>query len=367
MKIICSKSDLLSGVNTALRAVPVRTTMPILECIIIDTENNKINLTANDMDMGIKTSVSGDILEGGKIAVEAKLFADIVRKLPDSDVYIETDDNYQALIKCEKTRFNIAGKSGDEFPLIPEIDRNYMVSLSQFSLKEIIRQTIFSASDNENNRLMSGELFDIDGNILKAAALDGQRIAIRKIELSGEYERRKVVVPGKTLSEIGKILSGEIDKNADIFITDNHILFEFEDTLVLSRLIEGEYFDIDRMISSDYNTRIVINKKEFQSCLERSTLFIKENERKPIILNIKDDKASMTIKSALGSFDEEIDIDKEGKDLMIGFNPKFVIDALRVIDDEEVRAYLVNARSPFIIKNDEESYLYLILPISFIG
>lgn len=365
MKIICNKAALLSGVNTVLKAVPAKTTMPILECILIDTTDGTIKLTANDMDLGIQTTIDGDVLDKGCIALEAKLFSEIVRKLPDSEVSIETDSSCKAFIKCEKAKFNIAGKSGEDFVALPEIEKTNFISLSQFSLKEIIRQTIFSIADNESNRLMSGELFEINQDQLKVVSLDGQRISIRKINLKSSYDPIKVIVPGKTLNEISKILSGGIEDDVQIYFTDRHILFEFDNTMVVSRLIEGEYFQIDKMISSDYNTKITINKKELQSCIERASLLIRESERKPIIINILDGSVELKIQSAIGSMNEDIDISKEGKDIMIGFNPKFILDALRVIDDEEITMYLVNPKAPFFIKNEEQSYIYLILPISF--
>ena len=365
MKIICSKAELLQGVNTVLKAVPAKTTMPILECILIDTTDGQIKLTANDMELGIETKIKGDILDKGKIALEAKLFSEIVRKLPDSEVSIQTDDSYRALIKCEIAKFNIAGKSGEDFSYLPEIEKTQMISLSQFSLKEIIRQTIFSIADNENNRLMTGELFEINGNELKVVSLDGHRISIRKIELKETYNPVKVVVPGKTLNEISKILTGGIEDNVRIFITGRHIMFEFDDTVVVSRLIEGEYFRIEQMLSSDYETKISMNKKELQSCIERASLLVKEGDKKPIIMNIMDESMELKINSFIGSMNEDIDIVKTGKDLMIGFNPKFILDALRVIDDENIDIYMINPKAPCFIRDEEQKYIYLILPVNF--
>ena len=365
MKIICSKSELLRGVNTVLKAVPAKTTMPILECILIDTTDGEIKLTANDMELGIETKIKGDILDRGKIALDAKLFSEIVRKLPDSEVSIQTDEAFRALIKCEKAKFNIAGKSGDDFSYLPEIEKNQMVVLSQFSLKEIIRQTIFSIADNENNRLMTGELFEINGNEMKVVSLDGHRISIRKIELKKEYNHIKVVIPGKTLNEVSKILSGGIDDDVCMFFTGRHIVFEFDDTIVVSRLIEGEYFRIEQMLSSDYETKISINKKELQSCIERASLLVKEGDKKPIIMNIMEDSMELKINSFIGSMNEDIDIIKTGRDLMIGFNPKFILDALRVIDDENIDIYMINPKAPCFIRDEEQKYIYLILPVNF--
>ena len=365
MKLICSKSNLLHGVNIVSKAVPTRTTMAILECILIDASANEIKLTANDMELGIETKIEGETLQRGVIALNAKIFSEIVRKLPDSDVTIETDASFKTTITCEKAKFNIVGKSGDDFSYIPYIERNEPIVMSQFTLKEVIRQTIFSIADNDNNKLMTGELFEIEENDLKVVSLDGHRISIRNIELKNNYSHKKVVVPGKTLQEVSKILPGSAEDEVSIFLTDNHIVFEFENTTVVSRLIEGEYFKIEQMLSSDYETKVKINKRELLDCIDRATLLVKEGDKKPIIMNITDGTMELKINSFIGSMNEDIDIAKEGKDILIGFNPKFFIDALRVIDEEEVTLYMVNPKAPCFIKDDEGTFIYLILPVNF--
>ena len=365
MKIVCTKSNLLNGVQIVSRAVPSKTTMSILECILVDTRNGEIKLTANDMELGIETIIDGEIIDKGMIALDAKIFLEIVRKLPDNDITIETSDSYKTTITCEKSKFNIIGKSGEDFSFIPEIEKNDSIMVSQFTLKETIRQTIFSISDNDNNKLMTGELFEINEDTLKVVSLDGHRISIRNILLKNSYNNKKVVVPGKTLNEVSKILSGDMDKDVNIYFTDKHVLFEFESTIVVSRLIEGEYFNINQMLSSDYETKVKINKKEFLDCIDRATLLVKEDNKKPVIIKISDITMELKMNSTVGSMDEEINITKEGKDLMIGFNPKFLIDSLRVIDDEIIDLYMVNPKAPCFIRNAEETYVYVILPVNF--
>lgn len=365
MKIVCKKSNLVKGVSIVSKAVPSKTTMPILECILIDATTDIIRLTANDMELGIQTDIEGEILERGMIAIDAKIFSEIVRKLPDNDVIIETNENLQTTIVCEKAKFDISGKPGEEFSYLPVIEKEDSIEISQFTLKEVIRQTIFSIADTESNKLMTGELFEIKDNMLRVVSLDGHRISIRKIELKDQVNDKKLVVPGKTLIEVSKILSGELESQVYISYTNNHIVFEFDNTIVVSRLIEGEYFKIDQMLYSDYDTKVKINKKELLSCIDRATLLVKEGDKKPIIINIGDEVMELKIKSQIGSMNEEIVINKEGKDLLIGFNPKFLIDALRVIDEEEVTLYLMNAKAPCFIKDDKESYIYLILPVNF--
>ena len=365
MKFVCKKADLLKGVNIVLKAVPSKTTMSILECILIDASAGQIKLTANDMELGIETVIDGDIQEKGIVAIDAKIFSEIIRKLPDNDVTIETDAGYKTKITCEKAKFDISGKSGEDFSYLPYIEKTDFITVSQYNLKEIIKQTIFSISDNENNKMMTGELFEVKDNHLKVVSLDGHRVSIRNLELKESYSDRKVIVPGKTLIEISKILSGELEDLVRIFFTKNHIVFEFDETTVVSRLIEGEYFRIEQMLSSDYETKVKVNKKELLNCIDRATLLIKEGDKKPIIIQIRDGEMRLKITSGIGSMNEEIVIEKEGKDILIGFNPKFLIDALRVIDDEMVTLYLVNPKAPCFIRDEKESYIYLILPVNF--
>ena len=300
MKIICSKNNLLKSVNISLKAVPSKTTMPILECILMDATTNQIKFTTNDMELGIETIVEGHIEEKGMVALDAKIFYEIIRRLPDNDVTITTDSNFVATITCEKAKFTIPGKAGEDFAYLPVIEKDESLTLSQFTLKEMI----------------------------------------------------------------SKILSGEIDDQVSIYFTKNHILFEFDQTMVVSRLIEGEYFRIDQMLSSDYDTKVSVNKKEFLDCIDRATLLVREGDKKPIVIEIKDNSMELKIDSAMGSMNEEIDIEKDGKDILIGFNPKFLIDALKVIDDEVIHMYLMNPKAPCFIRDDEENYTYLILPVN---
>lgn len=365
MYIICEKSKLLEGISIALKAIQGKSTMAILECLVIEVRDQTIKLIANDLEIGIETMIEGQIQTEGSVAVNAKVFYEIIRKLPSEEVSISVDSNYMMNIRCGKATFDISAKSTEEFPYLPTIVKDRNIVISQFTLKEIIHQTVFSISDNENTKVMTGELFEIKGNQLKVVSLDGHRISIRKVELKNSYEDVSVIIPGKTLIEISKILNGGIEDEVNIFFTDKHALFEFGDTILLSRLIEGEYYKIDKMLSSDYETKLTVNKKEMLDCIDRTTLLIRESEKKPVIIDIKDESMGFSMHSAIGSMDEEISATKEGKDILIGFNPRFLMDALRVIDDEEINIYMINPKAPCFIRNDEETYIYLILPVNF--
>lgn len=364
MKIICSKDQLMYGVNIVSKAVPANTTMSILNCILVDASGDIIKFTANDGDLGIETTVEGNIIDHGIIAIDAKMFSDVVRKLPDIDVEIEVGSDNIVKIKCGKLNFEINGENGESFTVLPYIEKNEAVIISQLALKDLIRQTIFSIGNSDTNKIMSGIHLFINNNKLKVSSLDGHRISIRNIELKNNYLPMEAIVPGKALNEISKILTGGAEDDVNFYITKNFVLFEFNNTKVVSRLIEGNYFDVNKMISQDYETKIVINKKSLYECIDRSMLFSKEGNKKPIVVNINEDMLELVVKSPLGNMDEEIEIEMSGRPLVIGFNPKFLIDALKVIDDENISIYFVNPKAPCYIKDENESYIYLVLPIN---
>ena len=365
MRIKCKKSILSEGISIVSKAVSNKTTMPILQCILVEAVGGRIKLIANDLELGIETFIDGTIIEEGKIALEAKFFSDIVRKLPDSEIDIETNSDYKTTVYCEKTKAVVPCRSGEDFSYLPVIEKERSISISQMTLRDVIRQTIFSISDNENTRLMTGECFEIKNNKLSVVSLDGHRISMRNIELKGENPDIKVVVPGKTLQEVSKILSGGIDDEVSIFFSDNHILFEFEDTRIVSRLIEGEYFKISQMLSIDHKIVVKANKRDLMAIIDRASIFIQETDKKPIVVSVKNDNNMyLRVDTNIGSLNEELEITKEGEEIIIGFNPKFIMDALRAIDDDTVNIYMYDSKSPCIIKDAEESYIYIILPIN---
>lgn len=364
MKFTCTKNNFNNGINIALKAVPGKTTMPILECVVIEAKEDYIKLTTNDMQLGIETKIPAQVDQDGIILVNAKMIADIVRRLPDEDVNFEVDASDNILLFCGKSKFNIPGIGPDEFPMLPNIEVEKKISLSQFTLKEMIRQTIFSISDNESNKILTGELFEINGDEFKIASLDLVRVSIRKIHLKESYDHIKVVIPGKTLNEISKILLGEAEDEVTISFSKNHVLFEFNNTRVVSRLIEGNFYNVDQMLKNNYETKVKVNKNELYGCIDRATLLLRESEKKPVILSIQDGEIKLEMNTKIGSMDEEVAAEKEGKDLKIAFNPKYIIDVLKVVEDEDVYLYLFNSNAPCFIKNNEESYIYLILPVN---
>ena len=364
MKLIFQQEALQRSISIVQKAVSVRTTLPILECILLDANFPNIRMMANDMELGIETVVEGTIEERGSIALDARAFSDMIRKLPNEQVTITTNENYVAEIVCGKARFNLAGQPGEDFAALPIIEEDTAVRISQLSLRDVIRQTIFSISASENNQMMTGELFEVKDGILKVVALDGHRIAIRNLALREESPDKKVVVPGKTLVEISKILEEDAEKMVNITVTNSHILSAFDNPRVVSRLIDGEYFRIEQMLSSDYETKVTINRKDFLDCIDRAAILVRERDKMPVILTITDAAMLLQINATIGSLDEDLEIEKTGKDITIGFNPRFLSDALRAISEETVDLYFVNPKAPLFIRDAEKNYVYLILPVN---
>ena len=367
LDIFLSKPNMIQAINATGKAVPTRTTLPILECFLLEARSGKISLMANDMEMAIKTEVKGTIIEEGKIALESKIFSDIIKKMPEDEIHIKVESNFNVIISSGASVQNLPGRNGDDFISMPSLDKGTPLVISQLSLKSIIEKTIFSTASNDNNKMMTGELFEIKNNVLRVVAVDGYRIAIRYCVMKDHYENKSVIVPGKTLNDISRILSGEMDKNVEIYMGKNHILFSFDDITLVSRLIEGEYFRIDQMITESYETKLSLNRKDFLAAIDRSLTFVRESDKKPVILDINEQGVVLSLTSNIGSMTEKIQAKREGSDLMIGFNPRFLIDALKAIEDETVYLYMTNSRAPGFLRDKEGTYIYLILPVNFVS
>ncbi|MBQ1512509.1 MAG: DNA polymerase III subunit beta [Erysipelotrichaceae bacterium] len=365
MKILCSKENLNRAMNIVSRAIPVRTTMDIMRCVLLQAELDTLKLTANDMSLGIETTITAFVTEPGYVAIDASLFSAIVRKLPDSEISIESDAYGGITIRCENSKFDIAGRGTDDFVYLPAIDVLSDIHISQFTLREMIGQVIFSTADSEINAAMSGVYVEVLGDRIRMTTLDGHRISVRVNELDGNYTPVTAIVPGKTFSDLSKIIAADHEKDMTVSFARNHIVFEFDETKVVSRLIDGEYFKIESMLREEYETRVKVNKRMFLDCLDRSTLLTNESDKKPVIIEIEDGEMRLRLKSSIGSMNEALPVDKEGRDLKIAFNPKLLMDALRVIDEEEIDIYLVKYNYPCTIKDDKGSYNYVVLPVNF--
>lgn len=364
MKIKCEKSALSSCVNMAAKAVPRETTLSILESILIEAKDGKVSFTANDSDFGIYTFMEAEIVEEGKIAIDAKKLCEIVNKLQDGEITIVTE-GAEARILCGKAKNKIPCRSGEDYTYLPEIEKNSPIVVSQFTLKEMIKKTVFATGNLESNKIMSGLHMVVNNDRMELTGLDGHRIAIRKSPLRDSHDAVDIIIPGKTVSEISKIVPGDDEQEVFIYVTNNYIVFEFNNTVITSRLIEGKYFDVNKMINADYEIEIKLNKRELYTSVDASMVYYKEGNKKPIIFNIEGENLHLELNSQDGKYDNDLDIEHTGPDLRICFDPKYIVDALKFIDDDEIYMQLMNnVKMPLYIRDKEDTYTYVVLPIN---
>lgn len=362
MKFTCEKTDIVNAVAVASRATNNKAVaLPILGCVLLKADKDKVTICGNSNGLAIKTSIMAKIEDMGAVSLDASMFGNIVRNMPEGTICVTTFPDNRAEIKGGRAKFSMPGRDAQEFPDAPEVETDKAISISQYTLKDIVRQTVFSAAINDTNPLMTGMLLEVDGDKLKAAAIDGHRIAVRKTDLRQMYDNIKVIVPVKSLMEVAKAISGDEVK---IYFMPDRVAFDDGSALIVSRLIAGEYFDINKMLRPDFSTTVKAKREELLQSIERSQLIIREADKRPVVLTIGENAIDVDVKSVTGTFDESVDTDISGDGVRIGLNPKFLTDALRAIDTEDVTLYFNNARMPCVIKDDAESYVYLILPIN---
>ena len=369
MKIVCEKEKLLRGINSVVRGVPTRTTMPILEGILIKTNNNELRLTTYDLELGIEYNMECEVIEEGNTVVNATMFSEIIRKLPDTEINIEVNENNLLVIECEGSLYKLSTMNPDEFPELPKIVVENSIETEQTILKNMIRKTIFAVSIEENRPIFTGCLFEVINNSLNVVAVDGFRMGWVSSALSVSTSNFKAVIPGKTLNEVNKIILDSFD-SIKIGVSTNQAIFEMENCKIVTRLLDGEFLNYASVIPNNWETRIRVNKNVLQNCFERVSLIsassIEKEKKYPVKISIDVGKVVISCTNQTGDAKEEMYTETEGKTLEIGVNPKYFLDALKVIEDEEIYVSFGTNISPCIIKPVDESarnYTYMILPI----
>ena len=367
MKLTFQKTALLNGINIVLKAVPSKTTMPILEGILIQTNDNEVKLTTYDLEIGIEYIIECEVKEQGATVVNAIMFSEIIRKLPDTEIDIELNEKNLLVIECEGSLYKLATMNPTEFPELPQINIENSIEIEQNALKDMIRKTIFAVSTEENRPIFTGCLFEITNNKLNLVAVDGFRLAWKSRFLQTKINDFTAVIPGRTLNEINKIILDSFD-TIKIGVAKNQALFEMENCKIVTRLLDGEFLNYSSVIPENWETRIRVNKDVIQNCFERISLIssssIEKEKKYPVKVMIDIGKVTISCTNQTGDAKEEIYVSTEGKNLEAGFNPKYFLDALRAIDDEEVFIDFGTSISPCIIRPvDEGDYIYMILPI----
>ena len=369
MKIVCEKEKLLKGINSVVRGVPTRTTMPILEGILIQTNDNELKLTSYDLELGIEYTMECEVQEEGNTVVNSVMFSEIIRKLPDTDISIKLNENNLLVIECEGSLYKLSTMNPDEFPELPKIVVENSIETEQTVLKNMIRKTIFAVSIEENRPIFTGCLFEVINNSLNVVAIDGFRMGWVSNSLSVASNNFKAVIPGKTLNEVNKIILDSFD-SIKIGVSKNQAIFEMENCKIVTRLLDGEFLNYASVIPSNWETRIRVNKNSLQNCFERVSLIssssIEKEKKYPVKISIDVGNVLISCTNQTGDAKEEMYLETEGKELEIGVNPKYFLDALKAIDDEEIFVSFGTNISPCVIKPVDETskdYTYMILPI----
>ena len=365
MIFICQKQKLQEGILIAQKAITGKSTMPILEGIYIHASKNQLTLVGSDMDVSIQTKVEADVLEEGSIVIDSKIFGEIIRKLPNSDIRIEIIENDTVQITCEKSVFNVVYMNAEEFPQLPKIDETKQIQVPQNILKNMIKSTSFAIAQDETRPILQGILFEIKDKNLNLVALDGYRLAIKSEYLDNDFDL-DIVIPGKTLNEVAKILE-DSESLVNITFTNNHILFNLDDTKIISRLLDGKYVNYNSLLPQEHKLLVEVNRQELQNCIERASLMVKEGNSNLIKLNIKEDMMIITSNSQLGKVREEVAINLQGEGIEIAFNSRYLIDVLRSMEEEVVLLEMTSSVTPCVIKaKNTNSYKYLVLPVRLI-
>ncbi|ARB39651.1 MULTISPECIES: DNA polymerase III subunit beta [Mammaliicoccus] len=374
MKFTIQRDYFLNQLNDTLKAISPRTTLPILTGIKIDATDKGIILTGSDSEISIEITINQnidgekivDIEEKGSVVLPGRFFVDIVKKLPGKTVNLSTNDQFKTLITSGHSEFNVSGLDPDQYPLLPQVSEEDAIKLPIKVLKNIIAQTNFAVSTSETRPVLTGVNWLIQNNELICTATDSHRLALRKLKLEDEeIDDKNVIIPGKALSELNKIVS-DSEEDINIFFASNQVLFKVGHINFISRLLEGNYPDTTRLFPENYETKIILDNSEFYHAIDRASLLAREGGNNVIKLSTDVDKVELSSTSPeIGTVKEDVSTDNvEGESLKISFNSKYMMDALKAIDNDEVQVEFFGTMRPFILKpKDDETVVQLILPI----
>lgn len=367
MNIKCDLKELINGLNIVSKTTNSKTTMPILEGVLLEAYQNKLKLTTNDLEIGCEHVLDCDIEEEGKSVVDLKMINEIVRKIEDEKVEISADDTLFTL-KSVNGVFKLATMNPKDYPKLPVFNVENSITLKQKIFKDMIKKTIFSVSTDENRPIYNGALVKVQEDVLTIVAVDGFRLALKKYFDDNGINDFKAIIPGKVLGELLKILNEDDDSIVKIGVNRNQALFEMGQSIIVSRIIEGDFLNYNSIIPETNDTKVRVQTKKLLDSFERVALFAKENKEKdkksPVKMNIGIDGIVLSCVSETGDAKEVITAVVEGKDIEIGFNPRYVIEALKAIEDSEIMIEFTTSISPVLIKPvASNEYIYVLLPI----
>ncbi|MFZ2385904.1 MAG: DNA polymerase III subunit beta [Candidatus Omnitrophota bacterium] len=360
MKFSVDKSVLLNGIQAVQNIISSKAALPILSHILLETGNNNLRLTATDLDIGISCVIPVNVLESGSVTVPAKRFGDIIRELPGTTTTINTKKNNLVLIETENCQFKIIGLPKEEFPKLPEFKDKEAIKIDRDVLKEMLALTSFAVSFDETRYILNGILFKIDNNSLTLVATDGKRLAVIERKLKQSFDKTiKVIVPIKTIHELNRNLSEGGD--VSLILGNNQILFDMDSVVVISRLIEGEFPDYRQVIPAISENKMQISREQFLLAVRRAALLSTPDYQAVKFEVFKNKMVVSKSTPDIGESREEVQVDYQGKETMIGFNPNYLIDVLKNLEEEKINFELTDGEKPGVIRVD--GYIYIVLPM----
>ena len=362
MKIICNQKLLANKIGIVQKAINSKTTLDLLKGVLIVTKQDEIILKGYDLEIGIESHVSAEVIQEGSIVINSKLFGDIIRKLPDSFVEIETDEDNNVYINCLNSKFKIKGDSAKEYPQIPDVNEDKLYSIPQDVLKSMIKQTVFATSQDQTKPILMGEVLEIVDGDISLVAIDGYRLAVRSCKIDNITNNAKVIIPGKALNDVNSLLSSE--EEVKVGFNEKNAIFIINDTKIVTRLLEGEFIDYKKLCPREYNSKIKLKTKDLLNSIERASLLSQSEKNNLIKLSIRDNVMAITSNTDKGNVYEEVNLELTGEYLDIAFNSRYFLEGLKNIDSEEIFIEFTTNINPCIIRPaDDVKYTYLLLPV----
>ena len=366
MRFQCESPHLMAGLSVVTRALATRSTLQILEGVLLETCPEGLRLTCTDLALGIETLVEAQVAEDGRVVMPGRLFSEIIRKLPGGTVEVTVNENHSAVIRCQKSRTTLAGMNAAEFPELPEVEGGNVIAAPQRALRNLIQKTCFAIATDESRPLLTGCLMEIEAEEIRLVALDGFRLALRKLAHSQSIEPMQAVIPGKVLSELAKVLADE-EAEVQLNIGRTHLSADMGVTRVVARLLEGEYTRYRRILPTEWHTKVKVNRDALEKAIDRAGLMAREGKNNLVRFQIADQQLTMTSNAEQGDVLEQVDLMVDGKDLEIAFNVRYMSDVLKALDEEEICLRFNSNVSPCEICPPEgDAYLYLVLPVRVI-
>ncbi len=362
MNIQCNKQNLVESVSNVQKSVSSKATLPALEGILIKTKNNSIELTGYDLEMGIKTEIDAIVNNNGSIVVNARLFSDIVRRLPEDDVLISVDDKMIVNIKSGYTDYQIPGISASEFPELPNVNENTKINVDGKLIRDMIKQTIFAVSTNDSKPIHKGSLFELENSELRVISVDGYRLAMKKANIKYQ-EKTSFVTPSKCLSEISRMIKDDTEE-VSIIVGERHIIFKIDNYSIISRLLEGDFLNYRAAIPNGYKTEVIVNTKIFTESVERMSLLLADKSKNALRCVFENNFIKLFCITSLGKANDEFECHQKGDNIEIGFNSRFLLEALKNADTDYIKLQFNGPLSPMkILPADSENFLFLVLPV----